>query len=94
MAEFTVTRLLASPLGAVAEDGQRADLVRVSNGWATIYLDPAEYERSSEGGLLRKLAEVDPRPASAIGATTQAGGRTAPIHDAKPFSEPGSASAR
>ena len=35
--------------------------VRVSNGWATIYLDPAEFERATEGGLRRILAEADKR---------------------------------
>jgi hypothetical protein len=82
MAEFEVTRLLQNPLGQVAPAGQRGDIVRVSNGWATIYLDPAEFERSSEGGLLRMLAEVDPRPLSVLGASTPAGGHTVAIHRA------------
>lgn len=82
MTGMMVTRLLANPLGEVAPEGQRGDIVRISNGWVTIYLDPAEYERSSEGGLLRMLAEADPRPLSAIGESTHAGGRATSVHNA------------
>lgn len=83
MAGMTVTRLLANPLGEVAPEGQRGDIVRISNGWVTVYLDPAEYERSSEGGLRRMLAEADSRPLSVIGETTHGGGRAASVHDAR-----------
>ncbi|HZS20503.1 MAG TPA: hypothetical protein VFA63_05890 [Pseudonocardiaceae bacterium] len=82
MPEFTVTRLLQNPLGHTAPEGARGDIVKVSNGWATIYLDPADYDRSSEGELLRKLAELDPRPHSVIGTDTPAGGQAMTIHRA------------
>jgi hypothetical protein len=77
---FGVTRLLQNPLGAVAPAGQRGDIVRVSNGWATIYLDPAEFERAIEGGLLRMLAEADKRPVLVSGASTPSGARSVSIH--------------
>jgi hypothetical protein len=84
MAGFEVTRLLQNPLGQIAPAGQCGDIVRVRNGWATIYLDPAEFARSSEGGLLRMLAEADPRPLSVARSSTPAGGRATPIHRARP----------
>jgi hypothetical protein len=80
MAGFEVTRLVQNPLGAVAPAGQRGDIVRVSNEWATVYLDPAEFERATEGGLLRMLAEANKRPVSVSGASTPAGGRSVSIH--------------
>lgn len=80
MAGFEVTRLLQNPLGEVAPPGQRGDIVRVRNGWATIYLDPAEFERATEGGLLRMLAEADNRPGSVASATTAAGGQRSTPH--------------
>ena len=82
MAGYTVTRLLQNPLGHAAPAGQRGDIVRVSNGSVTIYLDPAEFERSSEGGLLQLLAEADARPLSAVGASTLAGGQAGAVRDA------------
>lgn len=82
MADFQVVRLLQNPLGELAPAGQRGDIVRVSNGWATIYLDPNEFDRLSEAGLQRMLAEADTRPLSVVGADTPAGGRGMTIHDA------------
>ena len=58
-----VTRLLQNPLGAVAEPGTRGDLVRVSDGRATIYLLPDEYDQSDERGLRWLLAREPARPA-------------------------------
>jgi hypothetical protein len=58
-----VTRLLQNPLGAVAEPGTRGDLVRVSDGLATIYLLPHEYDQSDERGLRWLLARAPARPA-------------------------------
>lgn len=88
MPEFEVTRLLQNPLGQIAPEGHRGDIVKVSNDWATIYLDPADYERSSEGGLLRRLAEADPRPHSVIGTNTPAGGQAMAIHRTRPGLKP------
>lgn len=82
MAGFEVLRLSQNPLGQPAPPGQRGDIVRVTNGWATIYLDPTEFERMSEAGLLRLLAQADTRPMSAVCASTPAGGRGMAIHDA------------
>jgi ribosomal protein L9 len=58
MAELTVVRLLQNPLGAVAPPGVRGDIVRVSDGAATIYLDPNAYEQASQGELWAMLAEA------------------------------------
>lgn len=80
MAAYQVTRLLQNPLGQVAPEGQRGDIVRVSNAWATIYLDPAEFERSSEGRLRLMLAEADPRPRSPVDASMPAGGQPGTVH--------------
>ena len=80
MAGFEVTRLLANPLGQVAAVGQRGDIVRVSNGRATIYLDPAEFDAATEGRLEYLLAEADTRPRSTVGASTPAGGRSRTVH--------------
>jgi hypothetical protein len=44
---LTVTRLLQNPLGDHAPDGERGDIVRVSDGTATVYLTPSEYEQAS-----------------------------------------------
>jgi ribosomal protein L9 len=54
---LVVTRLLQNPLGAVAEPGTRGDLVRVSDGRATIYLLPCEYEGADERTLQWLLAQ-------------------------------------
>ncbi|HZS20888.1 MAG TPA: hypothetical protein VFA63_07860 [Pseudonocardiaceae bacterium] len=82
MGEVEVVRLSQNPLGAPAPAGQRGDIVRVSNGWATIYLDPDEFDRVSEARLRRMLAEADTRPMSVVGAHTPAGGQGMSIHDA------------
>lgn len=58
MTKLTVTRLLQNPLGAVAPAGQRGDIVRVSDGVATVYLDPAEYDAVTEVSLRAMLAEA------------------------------------
>jgi hypothetical protein len=42
--EFRVTRLSASPVGAPAPDGERGDIVQVSDGATSIYLSPDEYD--------------------------------------------------
>jgi hypothetical protein len=82
MAGFEVARLVQNPLGQLAPPGERGDIVRVTNGRATIYLDPSEYERMSEAGVLYLLAQADTRPTSEIWADTPAGGRGMTIHDA------------
>ncbi|HTK61020.1 MAG TPA: hypothetical protein VL595_01545 [Pseudonocardia sp.] len=61
MTALEVTRLLQNPLGHVAPPGQRGDIVRVSDGEATIYLDPSEYESESEDSLRAMLALAEPR---------------------------------
>ena len=82
MGDIQVVRLLQNPLGELAPAGQRGDIVRVRDGWATIYLDPNEFDRMSQAGLRRMLAEADTRPISVVGANTPAGGRGMAIHDA------------
>lgn len=61
MTALEVTRLLQNPLGQVAPAGQRGDMVRVSDGVATIYLDPAEFDSESEDSLRAMLALAEPR---------------------------------
>lgn len=56
MAELIVTRLLQNPLGGIAPPGERGDIVRVSNGAVTIYLDPAEFAAISDRALRSMLA--------------------------------------
>ncbi|MEJ3651449.1 hypothetical protein WEH80_00380 [Actinomycetes bacterium KLBMP 9759] len=56
MSGLVVARLLQSPLGEPAPDGERGDIVRVSDGVATIYLTPAEYDAATERDLRYLLA--------------------------------------
>jgi hypothetical protein len=51
-----VRRLLQNPMGEPAPPGARGDIVRVSDGTATIYLTPAEYDGISERELRYRLA--------------------------------------
>ena len=57
MSELSVVRLLQNPLGQVAPDGARGDLVRVSDGRASVFLLPAEFEAADEPRLRWLLAE-------------------------------------
>jgi hypothetical protein len=79
MSGYVVTRLMQNPLGQEAPTGQRGDIVRVSNGWATIHLDPGDFDRITEGRMERMLDEADKRPNSARGVHTPAGGRGLPM---------------
>jgi hypothetical protein len=54
-----VTRLLQNPLGQPAREGDRGDIVRVSDGATTIYLTPREYDDVSERQLRYLLARGD-----------------------------------
>jgi len=56
-----VTRLLQNPLGQVAPDGVKGDIVRVSDGEKTIYLMPAEYSAATEDELQQLLAAAPRR---------------------------------
>lgn len=58
MVGLSVVRLLQNPLGQEASRGERGDIVRVSDGVATLYLDPDEFESATEGQLYAKLAEL------------------------------------
>lgn len=51
-----VTRLLQNPLGHPAPEGERGDIVRISDGTRTIYLTPSEYDEASEQQLRYRLA--------------------------------------
>jgi hypothetical protein len=65
MGKLQVTRLLQNPLGQVASDGERGDLVRVSDGRATIYLLPCEFEVATKAQLRDMLAaKLVPEPPS------------------------------
>jgi hypothetical protein len=56
MSTLVVQRLLQNPMGEPAPPGARGDIVRISDGTATIYLTPAEYDRASERELRYQLA--------------------------------------
>jgi len=62
MSSLSVVRLLQNPLGAVAPEGQRGDLVRVSDGTSTVYLMPWEFEAADDRELRWLLARQE-RPA-------------------------------
>jgi ribosomal protein L9 len=51
-----VTRLLQNPLGDPAPEGERGDIVRVSDGSRTIYLTPREFDEATERQLRYRLA--------------------------------------
>ncbi|GAA0897246.1 hypothetical protein [Pseudonocardia zijingensis] len=51
-----VTRLLQNPLGQPAPEGERGDIVRVSDGLRTVYLTPREFDELSEQQLRYRLA--------------------------------------
>jgi hypothetical protein len=51
-----VTRLLQNPLGHPAPEGERGDIVRISDGTRTIYLTPREFDEASEQQLRYRLA--------------------------------------
>lgn len=57
MSELVVARLLQSPLGQLAPEGERGDIVRVGDGTATIYLTPAEFDAATERDLRYQLAQ-------------------------------------
>ncbi len=63
MMSMVVTWLMKNPLGAVAQAGARGDFVRVSDGRATIYLLPQEFDNADERKLRWLLAQ-QPTPSS------------------------------
>jgi hypothetical protein len=58
MARLRVTRLLQDPLGALAPRGERGDIVRVSDGRASVYLDPDEYDDLDDDTVRTMLSRV------------------------------------
>jgi ribosomal protein L9 len=56
MAELTVVRLLQNPLGQQAPEGERGDLVRVSDGQSKVYLMPWEFDVADKQKLRWLLA--------------------------------------
>ena len=56
MAELTVVRLLQNPLGQPAPEGERGDLIRVSDGQSRVYLMPWEFDAADEQTLRWLLA--------------------------------------
>ncbi len=56
MTPLVVTRLLQNPLGEPAPAGHRGDLVRVTDGTATVYLTPLEFDAADEAHLRYLLA--------------------------------------
>jgi hypothetical protein len=61
MMSMVVTWLMKNPLGAVARAGARGDFVRVSDGRATIYLLPDEFDDADERRLRWLLAQQPTR---------------------------------
>ena len=57
MIVMEVTRLMKSPFCAIAPPGARGDFVRVSDGRATIYLLPNEFDLADERRLRWLLAQ-------------------------------------
>lgn len=62
MADLSVVRLLQNPLGQEAPEGERGDLVCVSDGQSRVYLMPWEFEAADERMLRWMLAR--PRAAA------------------------------
>ena len=58
-ASSRVTRLLQNPLDQPVREGDRGDIVRVSDGATTIYLTPREYDDVSERQLRYLLDRGD-----------------------------------
>jgi hypothetical protein len=58
-ASSPVTRLLQNPHGQPVREGDRGDIVRVSDGATTIYLTPREYDDVSERQLRYLLDRGD-----------------------------------
>ena len=57
---LVATRLLQNPLGQRAEPGARGNIVRVTDGQATIYLLPHEYDTADDRLLRWLLAKQGP----------------------------------
>ena len=57
MSDLAVVRLLQNPLGQEAPVGQRGDIVRVSDGRASLYLFPWEFDATDEVRLRWLLAQ-------------------------------------
>lgn len=58
MTGWNVCRLLQNPLGQAAPAGQRGDIVRIGDGYSTVYLTPYEYDRTSAHELRWLLARA------------------------------------
>ncbi|HEY1967740.1 MAG TPA: hypothetical protein VGH89_07315 [Pseudonocardia sp.] len=58
MAELVITRLMQNPLGQIAPAGHRGDIIRVSDGAATVYLLPAEFDALDDEQLRAKLSQA------------------------------------
>ncbi|WP_433298766.1 hypothetical protein ACQPZQ_21905 [Pseudonocardia sp. CA-142604] len=58
---LVATRLLQNPLGQPAAPGARGDIVRVSDGRASVYLLPHEYEAADDRSLRWLLAQKSVR---------------------------------
>jgi hypothetical protein len=56
-----VTWLMQNPLGEIAPPGARGDFVRISDGRATIYLLPNEFDQADERRLRWLLAKEPTR---------------------------------
>ena len=62
--ELTVVRLLQNPLGQEAPQGQRGDMVRISDGRTRLYRLPSEFDIATTAYLRWMLAR---QPGSSTG---------------------------
>jgi hypothetical protein len=53
---LTTTRILQNPLGTLAPPGHPGDLVKITDGRASIYMEPRDYDRASPEHLRWLLA--------------------------------------
>jgi hypothetical protein len=72
MNALVVVRLLQNPLGQEAPVGHRGDIVRVSDGRASLYLFPWEFETTDEARLRWLLARQATRANSGDGTNSTA----------------------
>jgi hypothetical protein len=54
--DLHITRLLLNPMGEPAPDGERGDMIRISDGTSTMYMDPADFEASDDRTIRYLLA--------------------------------------
>ncbi len=82
--DLAVVRLLQNPLGQEAPAGQRGDFVRVSDGRATLYLLPWEFDAADEARLRWLLAQKRSPICSPGGGDVVSGGSDGSVRAFRP----------